>query len=104
MVKKKDSKTKNEEIKVGDACILTKVWIMNGKTSGVPLGVRIIELGKIPNIGQPIYGAYTTEHPSGDPKEVTYVASSKILEIKNVPNSGMVIRTETSILLLQRKK
>ncbi len=89
------------EIKTGVMCNVTKVWVKKGKTSGIPVGNRQITLARKPKIGNELWGAYTSEHPSGDPKEVRFRASSKILSITKVPRIGLTIETETSILLLQ---
>jgi len=101
MTKIKKSENPEEAIKIGTVYKLVKVWIKKGHRSGVPVGVRRITLSEIPLVGKKIKGKYSSEHPhSGDPKEVRFDASRKIVSLRNFPGVGLRIETETSVYLL----
>ena len=90
-------------IKAGVKCSVVKVFVKDGKKSGVPLGERIMTLGQKPSTGKPLYGAYESEHHmSGDPKFVKFPASSTIQKVRKISGVGLSIETETSILFITK--
>lgn len=98
---KKKAKIEVEILQIGKTYKLVKVWIKAGCISKVPVGTISIQLAEVPMVGRCITGKYNSEYAqSGDPKEVKFPASTRIVGIKNIPSIGLRVETDTSVYLV----
>jgi hypothetical protein len=98
---KKKAKIEVEILQIGKTYKLVKVWIKPGCISKVPVGAKDIKLAEVPMVSRPIMGKYDSEYPlSGDPKQVTYPASTTILAVRDIAPIGLRVETHTSVYLV----